>query len=281
MADSRPRGRPRAFHDRTEQNTVQALDRALGLLAVVAEGAGLTLTDLAQATGQAPATVYRALITLQGHGMVELDAQAQRWHIGPGAWRIGSTFLRRTQVAERARAPMQALMRATGETANLGIERGDAVLFLSQVETHEAIRAFFPPGTQSPMHVSGIGKALLAWADPARVARIVALGLPGFTPRSLITEAALTADLAATRARGFAVDDQERTEGMRCIAAPIFNAYGEPVAGLSISGPVFRLSLARAAEIGTEVAAAADGVTRATGGTFPAAKTVPPGPAPR
>lgn len=269
MTQSRPRGRPRAFRDKTEQNTVQSLDRALGLLATLATGAGQTLTDLAQASGQAPATVYRALITLQGHGMVELEPEGQLWHIGPGAWRIGSAFLRRTKIAERARAPMQELMRESGETANLGIAQGDQVLFLSQVETHEAIRAFFPPGTQSPMHVSGIGKALLAWASTARIAAIVAGGLPGFTPRSLTTETALRADLAKTRARGFAIDDQERTDGMRCIAAPIFNAYGEPVAGLSISGPAFRLPLERAQVIGEMVRSAADGVTRATGGNNP------------
>jgi len=271
MADTRPRGRPRAFHDTTEQNTVQALDRGLVILAAVAEGAGQTLTELAAATGQAPATVYRALVTLAGHGMVEAPAEGQLWHVGPGAWRIGSGFLRRTQLAERARAPMQALMRQTGETANLGIARDDQVLFLGQVETHEAIRAFFPPGTQSPMHASGIGKALLAWADAAQLTRLVAAGLPGFTARTLTTEPALRADLAATRARGFAIDDQERTDGMRCIAAPIFNAYGEPVAGLSISGPAFRLPMDRAAGIGAQVRAAADGVTLATGGSAPIA----------
>lgn len=269
MPQPRPRGRPRAFRDKTEQNTVQSLDRALSLLATVAAGSGQTLTDLAHASGQAPATVYRALITLQGHGMVELEPEGQLWHIGPGAWRMGSAFLRRTKIAERARAPMQELMRESGETANLGIAQGDQVLFLSQVETHEAIRAFFPPGTQSPMHVSGIGKALLAWATPTRIAAIVTGGLPGFTPRSLTTEAALLADLADTRARGFAIDDQERTDGMRCIAAPIFNAYGEPVAGLSISGPAFRLPLERALEIGEMVRNAADGVTLATGGNIP------------
>ena len=269
MPESRPRGRPRAFHDTTDQNTVQALDRGLAILAAVADSPGLTLTDLAQASGQAPATVYRALTTLAQHGMVEHEAEGQLWHIGPGAWRVGSTFLRRTKVAERARAPMQALMRETGETANLGIERGDQVLFLSQVETHEAIRAFFPPGTVSPMHVSGIGKALLAWWPADRVARIAGRGLPGFTPRSLTTMAALQGDLALTRARGYAVDDQEKTDGMRCIAAPIFNAYGEPVAGLSISGPAFRLPLDRAAALGAQVRAAADGVTLAIGGTLP------------
>ncbi len=269
MADSRPRGRPRAFHDRSGQNTIQSLDRAMGLLAHLAEAPGLTLSELAQRAGQSPATVYRVLVTLEAHGITELDRAGQLWHVGAGAFRIGSAFLRRTQVAERARAPMQELMRRTGETANLGIEQGDEVLFLTQVETHEAIRAFFPPGTKSPLHASGIGKALLAWAPPERVERLIAGGLPGFTARTLTTGAALRANLDTIRARGFALDDEERADGMRCVAAPIFNAHGEPVAGLSISGPAFRLPADQAKEIGLQVARAADGVTEATGGRRP------------
>lgn len=274
MAESpktaRARGRPRAFHDKTDQNTVQALDRALGLLEVLARHPGLTLSDLAAESGQAVATVYRALVTLQGHGMVEVEEPGQLWHIGGGAFRVGSAFLRRTKVVERARQPMDALMRATGETANLGVEWRDEVLFLSQVETHEAIRAFFPPGTKGPMHVSGIGKALLAWYPDDRVAGIVARqGLQRFTSLSITSETALMRDLARTRDRGYSIDDQERAEGMRCIAAPVFNAYGEPVAGISVSGPAFRVSLSDAARIGAQVRAAADQVTAATGGSQP------------
>ncbi len=265
------RGRPRAFADRTEQNTVRALDRALALLARLAEADGLTLTELAAATSEAPATVYRALVTLQSHRVVELEPEGQLWFVGPGAFRIGSAFLRRTKVAERARGPMQVLMRETGETANLGIEDRDEVLFLTQVETHEAIRAFFPPGTKSPMHVSGIGKALLAFYPPERVAAIVARrGLPGFTARSLTEPDRLIADLAAIRARGHAIDDEERTEGMRCVAAPVFNAWGEPVAALSVSGPAFRMPRSRADAIAARVRAAADAVTDALGGQRPA-----------
>jgi IclR family transcriptional regulator, acetate operon repressor len=270
MAESRPRGRPKSFHDKTEQNTVQSLDRAMGILAAVAEGPGLTLTELSQRTEQSPATVYRVLSTLQTHGIVEVEAAGQLWHVGAGAWRIGSAFLRRTHVADRARAAMQELMRATGETANLGIESQDEVLFLTQVETHEAIRAFFPPGTKSPMHVSGIGKALLAWYPEERVRRIVAkTGMSGFTPESLTDITALLENLQQTRGRGYAIDDQERAAGMRCIAAPIFNAHGEPVAGLSISGPAFRISLGDADRVGALVRRAADDVTGATGGVIP------------
>ena len=270
MSDARPRGRPKSFHDKTEQNTVQSLDRALMILRVVGEAAGLTLSELATKTGQSAATVYRALITLQGHGFVEVEEPGQLWHVGGGAFRVGSAFLRRTKVVERARQPMDRLMRTTGETANLGVEHRDMVLFLAQVETHETIRAFFPPGTLGAMHVSGIGKALLAWLPRERARQMVAdQGLVRFTPQSLTEPATLFADLEATRQRGYAIDDQERAEGMRCVAAPIFNAYGEPVAGLSVSGPAFRMALTKTARLGALVRAAADEVTGATGGRIP------------
>lgn len=268
MADTpRPRGRPKAFHDKTEQNTVQALDRGLDLLNALSVKPGQTLSELAEGTGQAVATVYRALVTLQTHGMVECEDPGQTWHIGAGAFRIGSAFLRRTKVVERSRQVMDQLMRETGETANLGIETQDEVLFLSQVETHEAIRAFFPPGTRGAMHVSGIGKALLAWFDPAKVQGILARrGLTAYTPRSHGSADLLMADLARIRARGYAIDDQERAEGMRCIAAPIFNVHGEPIAGISVSGPAFRMPLSAADRLGALVGQAAEQVTRAIGG---------------
>lgn len=270
MTEQRPRGRPRAFHDKTDQNTVRSLDRAMSILQALGDGGGLTLTELAARTAQAPATVYRVLVTLQAHAITEVEPEGQVWHVGAGAFRIGSAFLRRTKVADRARPLMQDLMRGSGETANLGIEDRDEVLFLSQVETHEAIRAFFPPGTRSPMHVSGIGKALLAFLPAERVVQILAArGQAGFTARSITDPATLHADLAATRTRGYAIDDEERAEGMRCVAAPIFNAFGEPVAGISVSGPAFRLGLHRTAAIGAMVADAAEQVSRALGGLPP------------
>ena len=143
-----------------------------------------------------------AMGRVPGHGMVEVDEPGQFWHIGPGAFRVGSAFLRRTKVVERARGPMDQLMRDSGETANLGVEVGDQVLFLSQVETHQAIRAFFPPGTMAPMHVSGIGKALLAWYPEEKVKGILARkGLERFTTLTHTTETALLRDLARARSR--------------------------------------------------------------------------------
>ena len=137
---------------------------------------------------------------------------------------------------------MRRLMEETGETANLGIERRDQVLFVSQVEAHASIRAFFPPGTQSPMHASGIGKALLAQYSEARIDRILGAGLERFTPTTLTDPDQLRQELEDIHARGYSVDNEEKSEGMRCIAAAVFDATGEAVAGVSVSGPVSRVS---------------------------------------
>jgi len=268
MEQKRSRGRPKSFNPNPEQTTVQALDRAIVILKVLAGGEGMSLTELAEASGQATATVYRVLSTLAAHGIVEVQPATQLWFVGQEAFRIGSAFLGRTTLVEEARLVMRELMAATGETANLAIADGAEVVFLSQVETHQPIRAFFRPGTRGPIHASGIGKALLAWYPAEAVDGIVTRGLAAFTAHTITDRGRLQAEMAEIRARGWAIDDEERTEGMRCIAAPIFNEFREAVAGVSVSGPSVRMD--RQAEgIGPMVRSAADRITRATGGTAP------------
>src|SRR6056300_1825028 len=272
MADTqntrRSRGRPRDWHDKTEQNTIKSLDRALYVFKHLSLGESKPLTELAEETEQSPATVYRILITLQGQGLVEFDPEDQVWHIGPRAFVIGSRFLRRTSLVDRARPVMRRLMEITGETANLGVEREGMVLFLSQVETHESIRAFFPPGTLSQMHASGIGKALLANMETTLQARLLRdMTLTRYTPHTITTVEGIIQDLANIRSVGYALDNEEKNLGMRCIAAPVFDYNREVVAGISVSGPVSRLTMENAVDLAQHVMHAAAELTSAIGGT--------------
>lgn len=261
------RGRPRAFNDKSEQNTIKSLDRALHVLQALAESNGAALSELARTTDQSPATLYRVLVTMEAHELVELDPADQVWRIGAGAFRIGSRYLRRTSLVERARPVLRALMAETGETSNLGIERSGQVLFLSQVETHETIRAFFPPGTLSDMHASGIGKALLSCkSDQTLATHIRTHGLSRYTQNTLCDEAAFLRDMAETRKRGYAIDAEEKNLGMVCVAAPVRDMHGDPVAGISVSGPVSRMSGGRLPGIGEHVRKAAQDLTEAIGG---------------
>ncbi|MFY0312602.1 HTH-type transcriptional regulator BhcR [Leisingera sp. D0M16] len=272
----RRKGRPKSFDSASQPPTIQSLDRALDVLDALAGASGMTLTELSTALDQSAATMYRVLSTLEARQIVEMEPQSQTWHIGAMAFRLGSAFLRRSSVIERARPVMRELMEATGETSNLGIERGGDVMFVSQVETHESIRAFFPPGTTSPMHASGIGKALLSCFGEDQLSRFLrGRTLQEFTKKTLTSAEALREDLAQIRSRGWSFDDEEKAPGMRCVAAPVFGMQGEVLAGISVSGPTARMPDARINEIGALVRGAAEKLSYGLGA--PAADRTPPG----
>jgi len=263
----RPRGRPRSVSSDTAPSTVQALDRGLTLLRELAKARNITLSDLATGIEMPVSSTHRILSTLQKHGFVEFDESTQEWMIGIEVFRIGNTYLVRTNLVEAARKTLRRLMEETGETANLGIADSGDVVFVDQVETHNPIRAFFSPGTRGYMHSSGIGKSLLADLPRREVEKIIQLkGLPEFTPKTLTSSEDLHNDLGETRKRGWSIDDEERYSGMRCVASSIYNTFGEAIAGISVSGPTVRFPNHVISELGPKVKRAADDVTNAIGG---------------
>lgn len=267
----RPRGRPKSPFAESSAGTMQALDRALSVLTAVAQHDGISLTDLSRVLDIPTATTHRILTTLQARGFLRFDEERQDWSIGIEAYRTGVAYLKRAGLADMGRPIMRALMEETGETANLAVPDGAEVVFIGQIETPNPIRAFFPPGSRTPMHASGTGKAILAALPEARRARLLpATGLSGFTARTHVSLASLAADLDTIRARGWSFDRDERYEGMSCIGAAIFNDRGEPCAGISISGPSSRFADDRLAGFGNAVAEAARQITaRIAGQTFP------------
>lgn len=266
----RPRGRPRTQPRDQQPSTIQALDRGLILLRMLAKERSLPLTDIALRLGMPPSTAHRVLVTLEKHGLVDFAVSNQEWSIGIEAFRVGSSYLTRTNLVEVSRNVMRRLMEETGETANLAVPDNGEVVFVSQVETQNPIRAFFAAGMRGHVHASGIGKALLAFRTRGETEQLLQKnGLPEFTPNTLTSPEALYVNLEATRRRGWSFDDEERYVGMRCVAAPIFNAFGEAVAGISISGPSARFPELVVAELGPKVRHAADEVTNSIGGRKP------------
>lgn len=228
---------------------------------------GVTLSTLAADTGHSQATVYRILFTLEARGFVEFDSQEQVWNIGARAFTVGVRYLRRTGLVERARPVLRQLMEETGETANIGIEKGGMILYLSQVESEHKIRAHFPQGTFADMHISGIGKVLLANMDSERFARWSKHHeLRTLTANSISRLDDLMVELAEIQARGYAIDDEENSLGMRCFAAPIFDINGDAVAGISVSGPTNRITKDRESILVESVLEAAKTLTKAIGG---------------
>ncbi len=267
----RPRGRPPTLKSGANApGSIQALDRALNLLEHIAAEDGLLLTDVAARAGVAPSTAHRILTTLEAHDYVVHDEEHGFWLIGVKAFDVGSSFLRNRKLAEMGRAIMRDLMETCGESVHLSIEDNGAIVFVSQIESHHAIRAFHRPGSRGAIHASGAGKALLATLGDDAVRKVLhKTGLQRFTDKTLDSPEKLFAELEVIRARGWAVDNEERTTGMRCVAATIFDEYGEAIAGLSISGPTVRLTDERLGELGPMVKRTAEEITRSIGGHPP------------
>lgn len=258
------RGRPaNAFSD-SSQSVIVALDRGLRTLEHIASFGGASLTDLSRETGIPVATMHRILVTLKLRGMVEFSEPLQKWFVGTQAFRIGNTYLNRANIVEAARPVMRELSELTGETSNLAVENAGDVVFLCQIESDNPIRVFFRTGTRGHMHASGIGKTLMAHMSRPQLDAILRnKGLPSFTPKTIVDQPAFLKELDLVRERGWALDDEERFIGMRCVASPIFNSFDEAVAGVSVSGLTVRLPDESLERVGEMVRAAALRVTQA------------------
>ena len=225
------------------------MERALGVLrAMAAADDDLGVTDVAARSGLTVSTAHRLLQALRNDGLVAQDPRTERYHLGPTLIALG----RRAE----ARMPfdhllphLQQLAAETGESVSLGTRVGDEVLIVLHVDSPHPLRFDQQPGTFVPVHASGMGKALLAFAPdpPAEVAALADLGT--FTAATLTSREALLADLERTAARGWALNDGERHGGVRTMAAALRDRTGRVWAAVAIQGPTARLDDDRLAEL--------------------------------
>lgn len=247
---------------------VKSLSRALSILNALAESyEGLTLAGLAKRLSLPPSTAHRLLTTLQRQRFVRFDSASMSWRIGVQAFTVGSAFAQSSDVVALAKPYMRRLMEQTGETINLYVLSGEGAVCMAQVQSPQMIRAISRPGGALGMHRSAAGKAMLAHMPNEQIADIVMKhGLPRATQHTIVSVKKLEADLARTRERGFAIDNEEFVLGLRCVAAPILDARGLAQAALSVAGPKARMSDERVSELGELVAAAAHATTLELGG---------------
>jgi IclR family acetate operon transcriptional repressor len=268
---ARKRGRPPGPNNRAGDGKNQSLTRALNLLTRLSETpSGLSLTDLSYQLGMPTATVHRLLSTFEEFDFVEQDAEQGLWFVGLKAFTVGNAFLQRRDIVASARPHMRTLVEQCGETVNLGvIDDGEAV-FISQVESREMMRMIVRLGSRSPIHASGVGKALLAYMSEQDLTQILQQrGLARYTERSIDNPTQLREELQRIRQLGYALDDEEHAIGLRCVSSAIFDENGQTLAAISLSGPKARVTDGRLDELGIAVRQSADEITLAVGGYRP------------
>ena len=150
---------------------------------------------------------------------------------------------------EVAHPEMQKLVDRFKETVNLGVIDGNEVLYIHVIESPLMLRLAAHAGIRSALHSSALGKCLTAHLQPDETARLLKPEFKRMTSRTIATREKFFEDLSETRKRGFAIDNSEDSDGIRCIGAPIFDGNGRVTAALSLSGPDSRLTEGRDLQI--------------------------------
>jgi len=223
-------------------SSIQVLDRAMALVGILARAPGpISLTRLANEAGLHTASTHRILGALMAHGLVEKSG-AGEYDLGVRWLEVGNRLRARLNIRQVAMPFMQQLAELTGETVNLIVRRGDEAVYVERVTGGQTmIQVVQVVGAHAPLHVTAVGKIFLADDSASGVMGYAErTGLPAFTPNTMTTLAKLQTELETIRRERLAYDREEAELGVACIGAPVRDAEGKLVAGLSISAPADR-----------------------------------------
>ena len=246
---------------------IQAIERAVAILNTFsAEEPEFGVTELADRLELHKSTVHRFLVNLEAAGLVERNRHTSRYRLGLRIFELGGLVLQQMNLWDEALPFLEGLVRDSGETGHLAVLDGGEAVYIEKVEARRALRIPSAIGRGYPAHATSLGKLLLAHLDPgASDALISERGLHRCAPNTITEPDRLRDELARIRAQGYAVDDEEYEEGLRCIGAPIVGHTGQVVAAIGIGGPVTRVTPTRVGELAELVMAAAGSLSRRMG----------------
>jgi DNA-binding IclR family transcriptional regulator len=211
-------------------------------------------------------TVHRLMMVLEQHRLVDKNPDTGRYRLGLKLFELGSKALGTTDLRRHARPYLDRLQRELGETVFLCMLDEGQVFYLEKIESQQSVRTGCTVGSRAPVHCTAVGKAMLAELPDAEVNEIVRRrGLKAMTENTITSASALRTELKAIRSRGYAIDNEEKEEGLRCVSAAVRGDSGKLLAALSVSGPAFRVTRERVPEIGKAVMLAASELSEQLG----------------
>jgi DNA-binding IclR family transcriptional regulator len=222
---------------------VKSLYKAIKLLdCFTYENPEWGISELAKKTELLKSTVHNIISTYELCGIVEKNPKNGKYRLGYRCMQFGNIYRNTNGVIMSIHPVLEELSAQTEETVYLAFIRDNSVTYLDSVsfkKTHILPAAI---GETAPVHCTGIGKAILAYMPADKFEAIISKKLEAYTPNTITDPAALSEEFLKIRTRGYAVDNMEHEYGITCVAAPVLSKNGEPLMGISISGPSLRFS---------------------------------------
>lgn len=247
------------------QSAVAVVDRALDILeAFSSSKAEYGLTELAQTIGLPKATTHRLLMTLSRRGYISADSG--RYRLGTRLLQLSHTLVSSLDIRRVARHRLVALRDLTMETVHLAIRDRDAVVYLEKVDSHHNVRPHTWVGYRAHLHSTALGKAMLAHESEGVIAQLIGgRVLDRLTARTVTDAREYLSVLRRVRLDGYALDDEEDTPGMRCVAAPVRDHSGCVCAAVGIAAPVDRMPIQRMHAMSADVVRTAHAISAQLG----------------
>lgn len=230
--------------NRERGSQIRAVARAINILEVLGQANGeLSLGQIAGRVGLAKSTVHGLISTLRDFDYVTQSPLTGKYKLGVTLFELGNSVARNWDVRIVSVPYIQNLLEQTGRTVHLAVLDKGEVLYVDKRECHDTLRIVTQVGRRLPAHCSGVGKVLLAYLPINEARRIISQnGLPAFTKKTITDINKLEKELEQIREQGYALDNEEIMDSLRCIAAPIRNHEHKVVASISISGHINFLS---------------------------------------
>ena len=228
-------------------NLVQTIERVNDILDELAQGSqGISLGELSAKVGLPKGTTHRLLSSLMYYGFVRQDSKTRNYSLGFKLVELGSNLLDQLDLRQEAAPYLRELSERTKETVYLVVLARTEVVYIEKIEAEDAsivLRSTSKVGQRNAANSCSVGKALLALLPEEQLDELIAeMPFIQKTANTITDPSQLKEHLKLARARGYAIDDEESEEGIRCVAAPIRNDLGNAVAAISVSGPAVRVT---------------------------------------
>lgn len=254
--------------EKVTKNPVQSAERIFQVAEMLAEHGEMGLMEISAALGLHKSTVHRLLMSLVYMGYAKQDAETQKYMLSYKIVSMAGKILDRMDILKVAKPYMERLSDLSGETVHLVQREENNILYIYKIEAKVGtIRMVSHVGMVHPMYCSGVGKAIMATLPEKEVKQIWNESIIEKKTEHTITDyEEMKRVLAEVRECGYALDDEENEQGVRCIAASLRDYHNEVRYAFSISGPVSRMTRERVEELSVDVKKVQEELSRELGG---------------
>lgn len=223
----------------------QSVTKALSIINLLAAAEGsLSLKEISKRLDLTPSTAHHIITSLKMEKFVEQEKGSRKYRLGIRCYEIGLSDNYYKVLAEKAKPALESLARESGESANLAILVEGQITYIAQEQSTEKqiMKTFVTLGQRSPVHCTGVGKVLISELPEDEIKKIINThGLKKFTASTITSADDLLKELEIVKQQNYAIDNEEREEGVFCVAVPLINSAGKTIASISLSGPIHRM----------------------------------------